>query len=68
VVSVPFELIPKDKNYNIPRLHGRTNPVSILVDFTIEPFVNMVKEIVPHLGQQSTMMVREWLFAFPFMR
>ena len=65
-LNLPFnEELTKDKNLNIPKLHVKPKEVSVVVDLTIEPFANMVSEIVPHLGQQSTQIVREWMGQYP---
>jgi hypothetical protein len=36
----------------------------VCVDITIEPFANMTEEIMPHLGIDSTALVREWILEY----
>lgn len=46
---------PKDLYYNVAK--NKKGP-KICVDLTIEPFANMTKEVIPHLGFDSTLLVR----------
>ena len=67
-MNIAFDILPKDKNLNIPKLVRSQKEVSMIVDLTIEPYANLVEEIVPHLGQYSTNLIRDWCNQFLFLK
>lgn len=60
-LSIPFG-DPRNSLYNTSR---PSQGPKIYIDLTIEPYANMQKELVPHLGYESTALVKEWMTEFP---
>lgn len=62
-LRIPFG-DPRNLAYNTSR---PSKSPKICIDLTIEPYANMEKELVPHLGYESTALVKEWMVEHKYM-